>query len=971
VVQLTLIWEMDPRARRFTYVSASAERMLGYPLVRWTQPDFWPGLVHPDDRGRVCAARESAAETLGDACVEFRAVSADGRTVWLRDRIGAIGGADGRARLLHGVMTDITSEKVSERQVTAARDAARRTTARLRALAAAAPAIVEAASIDALHDALAEAAHALIRPDAFGIAVPAADGTVRWRTGTAGAEPVERTLPLAGSAFEPALRDAASILFSERSDIADRSPLDGRYGAGLIVPVRHRDERLGAICAFAARDAAYDEHDHAAIEALAALAANALAALEEARDSRAVRRALRSSEAFNRLLLQVTAAANEAHGFGEAVAACLDALGRHAGWAVGHVFEQTETGELVSTGAWERDTQPAYRAIIAPSAMLRYPPGLGIVGRAVRSHQPVWVEDLAAAPGLLAPAGPHEVRSAFALPVLVEDEVVAVLEFTAPIPMAADAALLEIAPQIGRQLCHVLGRRRADDRIRFHARMLDVVGEAVIASDVLHRILYWNRAAESLFGWSAAEVMGRLDSDVLPARATPEQTADITARLAAGQSWSGEFMVPRKDGLEMPVRVTGSTIYDAAGAPIAYVSVSADLRRSRELEQRLRQAQRLEAVGRLAGGVAHDFNNLLTSIEAAAHLLLEDLDEANPLRSEAEEIGRAAERAARLTAQLLAFSRRQVMQPRTLASGHLLSSMEGVLKRLAGTAVEVRLELDPDAGHVRVDPAQLEQAIVNLVANARDAMAGGGRITVRARGVRLDAVEAAGLSTELAAGAYVALEVEDTGAGLEADQLDKIFDPFYTTKDRASGVGLGLSTAHGIVRQSDGHIAVASEPGRGTRFTIYLPRVAAGSSHDGEAAGSSFVTHGSETLLLVDDEPSIRRLARKVLDRQGYTVLEAGDGVEAIEVLERHDGPVDLVISDVVMPRMGGGELASRLASARPELPVLLISGYAEDPNVRQSIADSGSAFLEKPFTPNALARKVRSIIDGKAAAAG
>ncbi|MGH7504900.1 MAG: response regulator, partial [Longimicrobiales bacterium] len=588
--------------------------------------------------------------------------------------------------------------------------------------------------------------------------------------------------------------------------------------------------------------------------------------------------------------------------------------------------------------------------------------GMGLVGRVVAAGEPVWIEDVSCDPAFLHPLGGAEVRGAFAFPVPVGDEVAAVLEFFSRRPVASDPALLEAAGRIGVQLGRVLERERAAGQIRYQARLLDAVGQAVVASDVNHRIVYWNPAAEALYGYTREEALGRTDSDVVNARANAEQTAEITTKLAAGQCWSGEFIVRRKNGSMLPVHITGSVLHDPAGAPIGYVGVATDLTRSKALEAQLRQAQKLEAVGRLAGGVAHDFNNLLTAIKGTTHLVLDDLALDNPLRVDLEEIRRSADRAAALTSQLLAFSRRQVLQPRVLDLNAIIDDLCPVLERLAGDDIRVDAELEPNLGRVRVDAQQIGHALTHLISNAREAMSGHGRIVVRTTNAELTRADARRYAYDVRPGGYVMLSVQDFGPGVEEDELEHVFDPFYATRRRAGRGDLGLSTVYGIVKQSGGYVWVDSGEG-GATFRVYLPRV-----H--REPDLAVETHsppsqrGSETLLLVEDEETVRKLAHKILSRQGYAVLEAANGVEALRVCDGHTGSIDLVVTDVVMPEMGGGELAERLKQVLPGVPVLMMSGYAEDAVLRHGIAESHGWFLEKPFTPDALVRKVREVLD-------
>jgi PAS domain S-box-containing protein len=383
----------------------------------------------------------------------------------------------------------------------------------------------------------------------------------------------------------------------------------------------------------------------------------------------------------------------------------------------------------------------------------------------------------------------------------------------------------------------------------------------------------------------------------------------------------------------------------------------------REKEEQLRQSQKLEAVGQLAGGIAHDFNNLLTVINGYSQLSLMGLHDKDPLRSNIEEVKKAGERAAALTRQLLAFSRKQVLQPKVLDLNLLVSEIEKMLQRLIGADIELRTALEPELGRIKGDPGQIEQVLMNLVVNARDAMEGGGKLTIETQNVYVDDGY---VSQHLAVtpGSYVMLAVSDTGIGMDEQTQKRIFEPFFTTKELGQGTGLGLSTVYGIVKQSGGNIWVYSEVGQGTTFKVYLPRV----DEEAQVYKVSLQTQeglsGKETILLAEDEEIVRKLVCEVLKSQGYEVLEAANGSAALLLCERLQGPIHLMITDIVMPEMSGRELTDRLAGLRPEMKVLFMSGYTDDTIVRHGLLESDLAFLQKPFTPHALARKVREVLD-------
>jgi signal transduction histidine kinase/CheY-like chemotaxis protein len=381
-----------------------------------------------------------------------------------------------------------------------------------------------------------------------------------------------------------------------------------------------------------------------------------------------------------------------------------------------------------------------------------------------------------------------------------------------------------------------------------------------------------------------------------------------------------------------------------------------------------RQAVKMEAIGRLAGGIAHDFNNLLTAIQGHATLLAESLGPEHDGQEELAEVRRSADRAASLTRQLLAYSSKQVLHPKLVDLNVVIRDVSRMLRRMIREDIELRQELGEGLGAVRIDPTQMEQVILNLVLNARDAMPHGGTITLRSANTTLDAV--AGRKAKVLPGEYVVLRVEDTGVGMDEQTCERIFEPFFTTKQSTGGTGLGLATVYGIVRQSGGDVQVESEPGRGTAFVIHLPRdpeALLDHADPATAVEPRASCRGSEVALVVEDEPAVRRMVVKVLEQRGYTVLEAGNGIEALDVADAHDGQIDVLLTDVVMPQMGGRELADSLVARRPELRVVYMSGYSEDTVLQREVFMPGARFLEKPFTPSALADKVREVLDATA----
>jgi PAS domain S-box-containing protein len=508
-----------------------------------------------------------------------------------------------------------------------------------------------------------------------------------------------------------------------------------------------------------------------------------------------------------------------------------------------------------------------------------------------------------------------------------------------------------------------LRRRFAElsDLKSYTDHVLDSLLTGIVTIDLDGHVITLNSAAETLLGSLAGSAArGRHVTDVLGH--CPELVAIVQAAIQWRTGRTVTVTLPNRQGGGVPVEVTTSTLKGGDEQDLGVIVVLRDLTAVRALEAQLRHAQKMEAVGRLAGGVAHDFNNLLTVITGRSQLLLLKLQPDSPLRRDVELVEETAHRASALTRQLLAFSRKQLVQPRVVDLNEVVRGMETMLSRLIGEDITLATHLDPTAGCVRADPAQLEQMIVNLAVNARDAMPLGGRLTLETSFVRLDDGFARH-NVGLRPGPHVRLVVRDTGVGMDSLIKTHLFEPFFTTKGPGKGTGLGLATVYGIVTQSGGAIRVDSEPGQGATFTIDFPRVDAPADLRDPGIPAA-APQGSETVLLVEDEPAVRGLARDILHQQGYTVLEAADGDEALRVGREHGGPIHLLVTDVVMPQMGGRELSDRLKAGRREIKVLYVSGYTDDAILHQGVSETGTAFLPKPFSASALAHKVREVLD-------
>ena len=536
--------------------------------------------------------------------------------------------------------------------------------------------------------------------------------------------------------------------------------------------------------------------------------------------------------------------------------------------------------------------------------------------------------------------------------------------------------LIRLAPAVSGALAFAQSqadKHAAESALRTSERRFRALVEeswdavALFGSD--GSILYGSPATTRLLGYDLSEFVGRNAMELIH----PDDRAAVLVSLQ-------EAMVAPRARVHVAARVrhkNGSWRYlegvftnlldDPSVAAI--VNNYRDVTDRRILEEQVVLSKKMEAIGRLAGGVAHDFNNILTAIGGYTDLLLADLPPDDHRRHDVEEIYQAAQRAAGLTQQLLAFSRRQVLQPKVIDLNALVPEIEKMLRRLIGEDILFTTVLHPHLGNVRADPGQIEQVIVNLAVNARDAMPDGGRLTIETRNVELDAEYAVDHPT-VKPGPYVMLAVTDSGVGMDEETKSRIFEPFFTTKVRGKGTGLGLATVYGIVQQTGGHIWPYSEPGRGTTMRVYLPRVDAPADvidHPSDPAPETL--RGSETILVVEDEAPVRAVTRQLLERNGYTVLEAPDGAAALALVDGAAGSrdIDLLLTDVIMPGMSGRELADKLKARRPNVRVLFMSGYTDDAVVRHGMLEPGLAYLEKPFRPPVLLKKVRGVLQSKA----
>jgi two-component system, cell cycle sensor histidine kinase and response regulator CckA len=533
-----------------------------------------------------------------------------------------------------------------------------------------------------------------------------------------------------------------------------------------------------------------------------------------------------------------------------------------------------------------------------------------------------------------------------------------------PLPIENRRLRLVVATDVTERHAADMSVREAESRARATSDILrsliDSAPQAIVMIDTGLRVTAWNRAAELLFGWTEAEVLGG-PVPILPAEG---RSSNWPAQVEKGKPI--EVTRFRKDGSRVTVLLAAAPAMDSNGKPIGHIAVFTDLTDRKLLEEQLRQSQKMEAVGTLAGGVAHDFNNILTVITSYTSLLLSvDRDEAD--RADLEEIAVAAKRASALTRQLLTFTRKAIVQPRPVDVNEVVAGMESMLRRLLTSNIRLATTLGSGSCSVIADPSQIEQIVMNLVVNASDAMPNGGSLVLETKALELDEAYAQ-MREGVVPGPYVMLAISDTGVGMDAGTLDKIFEPFFTTKDVGRGTGLGLATVYGIVKQIGGHVWVYSEPGHGSTFKIYLPRdpasAALGDSGAGQPARDERIRAERGTILLVEDDESVRRAVRRMLEKVGFSVIEASDGEAGLAVAKSYDGQIDVVVTDLMMPRMDGRALATALSTVLPHVHIVFTSGYTDDAVLRRGLVGSDHAFLQKPFTGEQLAHTISALIN-------
>ncbi|MGH9657000.1 MAG: PAS domain S-box protein [Bryobacteraceae bacterium] len=993
-----IVWEADPSTSRVSYVSPSAEAILGYPIAEWyADADFLDRHIHPEDRPRL--TEFAIADTLSgkELVSEFRMLAAGGNVVWFRQGVRVERDEAGQAIRVRGVMSDITIHRRAEETlrdsqrrykylVDHASDVILRTDAEghFTYLNAAAPILLRRP----LEELIGLHYLELVRPD------------VRPQVRRFYQRQFLRRAPASYLDIPVLTGDGSYIWVGQNVQIV----LAGDRVAGFQAIVRDLTENKRAEERLRQSEERY--------RIVAETATDAIITIDEDSEIVFVNRAAEKIFGYaveemtgRRLTMLMPDYLRRIHE--ASFRRYMETGARHISWESVQLpglhkdgreiplelsfGEFTESGRHLFTGVVRditerkraeealRRSDERFRSMIESAAdvisivdaegVIKYqsPSALRVLG-----YRP---EEVVGRSGfeIIHPDDLPEVQAAFERRLSQPDSPSLVTVCRARHNdgswgvFEATARNLLADPSVGGivvNLHDISDRKRAQEDLRAANETLRaLIGAsplAIISVDAAGRVTQWNSAAERMFGWSEQDVLGRL-LPYLPA-GHEDESIDLLNSISRGETATVECTRATRDGRLLLVSISSAPLLAADGSICGGVAVITDITERRRLEEQVRQGQKMEAVGQLAGGVAHDFNNLLTVITGYDQLLMSSLPPNDAALPYAEEIMRAAERATSLTRQLLAFSRRQVVQPRTLEINTVVTNMTKMLRRLIGEHIELDTVLKADGGRILADPGQVEQIILNLAVNARDAMPTGGRVTIETADVQLGAEYARG-HVGVQPGQHVLLAVTDTGHGMDAETRARIFEPFFTTKEMGKGTGLGLSTVYGVVKQSHANIWVYSEVGLGSTFKVYFPTASEERRAESGAEEERSI-RGTETILVVEDEAGLRSLVRELLEPLGYSVLTAGTRLEAFEATGSHEGFIHLLLTDVVMPDGSGRDLAEKLYGLRPHMRVLYMSGYPDETIVRHGVLAKGVAFLQKPFTQETLAAKVREILD-------
>ncbi len=908
----------DPSTResRTDFVSDYIETMLGYTVSEWlATPGFWLKVVHPDDRQRVKREADSQFRGGSKGEFEFRWLGKDKRIVWVRAHTIIIRDEQGKSIGVRGVVTDITAGKQAEKALRESEERYRE---------------------------LVENADDLIYEHDLKGNYTACNRTGKNLTGYT----LEETLKLS-------LLDTVAPEYLDRAKEMLRRKLTGEKVTAYELLVITKDGRRVPV----------EVNTRLVLKEGVPVGVQGIARDITERKRVEEIQARRETHALFRADISAALAVSRAS-LKETLASCAQTMVHHLGAAFARIWTLNHDKQVLELQA----SAGLYTHLDGPQALV--PMGSFKIGKIALERTPHITNDVlndervsdkkwARTEGMIAFAG---------YPLAVDDRVVGVMAMFSREELADDT--LDALASVADLISQAIERKRAEEALGESEERYRLLFESnpqpmwVYDLETL-AFLAVNQSAVIDYGYSLTEFLSMTIKDIRPPGDWPALHGAVAA-VSKGPSKDGAWRHLKKDGSLIDVEITAHPlVFDGRRAELILANDITERKRLEAAlmasEAQLRQSQKLEAIGQLAGGVAHDFNNLLTVIGGYSSILLNKLPPESPHRSNVEEIKKAGDRAGALTRQLLAFSRKQILQPKILDLNVAVADMEKMVRRLIGEDINMLIIATPTLGKVKADPGQIEQVLINLIVNARDAMPQGGKLTVQTSNVILSTEHAE--RHEIEPGRYVMLAVSDNGCGMDQEIQNRIFDPFFTTKDSGKGTGLGLATVYGIVKQSGGNIWVYSESGKGSTFKIYLPRVDEIAEEEEESI-SQPLPKGTETVLMVEDEDQVRAILQHILEEQGYHVIAAANGLEALSFSEDPERDIQLVITDVVMPNMSGRELAERLLEVRPNLPVLFMSGYTDDAIVHHGLLDEKLNFIQKPFDPAGVARKVREVLD-------
>jgi len=1010
-----IVWEASAAAQRFTFVSQGAEKILGYPTDQWLEtPDFWADHLHPEDRQEALACEREVMEKGTPRSVEYRIKAADGRVLWFRDSMHPVSGPTGKVEQLRGIMVDITESKRAAQALKESeqryRDFIQHSGEGVWRVEMEQPVPINLPPEEAVRRLLqygyfAECNEAQAHNMGFSSAAEvvgkrlaevfsAADQESLAASCALASEGQSRTVEFRGrdraGNFKQLLRTEIPIIengmlvrvwgisrdVTERQQAEEALRESEQFSRAIVASAqegvvvydtelryqvwnRFMEELTGVPASEVLGNSAFDLFPHVREQGVDLM----------------IRRAL-AGEVVQSPDMPFRVPTTGKSGWVSSVfSPHLGARGEIRG-VIGTIRDITERKRADTV---LQESEARYRTLFenAPVGLYRTTPdGRILAGNPafVRMLGYASFEELAMRNLNTSGFEPDYPRSHF-VELLEKRGEVAGLE---SVWYGKDGGVRHVRENVrairddsGRILYYegtaedITERRRAEAE---HFRLVTAIeqsAEAVVITDTRGEIEYVNPAFTRTTGYSREEAIGKNPRILKSGKQDPAIYQQLWETILKGQIWHGEIINQRKDGKFYTEEMTITPVRDARGEVTHFIATKQDVTERKTLEAHLQQAAKIEAVGRLAGGVAHDFNNLLTVINGYTELLLDKFRQDSQATLHLKEVKSAGERAATLTRQLLAFSRRQVLAPEVLDLNSVVSNVEKMLRRLIGEDVKLRTILDPALGRVKADPGQVEQVIVNLAVNARDAMPLGGSLTLETSNVELDEAFARNHAT-VKPGPHVMLAVGDTGTGMTPETQARIFEPFFTTKEKGKGTGLGLATVYGIVKQSGGSIWVYSELGQGTVFKIFFPTVSEGLAAKGPAKMETDTSSGTETVLVIEDEEGVRSLIRVALASAGYKVLETLDGEGALATCAHHAGPIHLLLTDVVMPQRSGPRVAQRVAALRPDIKVLYMSGYTDDAIVHHGVLTQEMPFIQKPFSPIALRKKIREVLDGK-----